>query len=117
MKIKFTYLLIVFIVFAVCFINTQLGYAQTGAENIKLNQLGFYPVGPKVAVITAVQEPGQNFYILKANVNDTVYRGKLSAVMQSANSSTKTQIADFSKYAKNGSYVIYVPNVGTSYPF
>jgi endoglucanase len=117
MNKKHTYLLTVFIAFAACLFNTQLGYAQTGAENIKLNQLGFYPDGPKVAIITAVQEPGQNFYVLKANGKDTVFRGKLSAVMQSANSSTKTQIADFSKYTAKGSYVIYVQNAGTSYPF
>lgn len=63
MKIKYPSLLLTFLVLVAFSLNIRLGYAQAGAENIKLNQLGFFPYGSKVVVITA-QEPTQNFYWL-----------------------------------------------------
>jgi endoglucanase len=92
------------------------GYAQSGADNIKLNQLGFYSFGPKIAVITT-QQPMQKFFLIKANSKDTVFKGSMGSLMQSAFSVTKTQIADFSKYTKPGSYNLWIPGVGMSYPF
>jgi endoglucanase len=95
---------------------SQKAYSQSEAEKIKLNQLGFYPFGPKIAVITT-KEPLQKFYVIKANSKDTVFSGALGSLMQSAYSVTKTQIADFGKYTKPGSYYIWVPGVGRSYTF
>jgi endoglucanase len=58
-----------------------------------------------------------DFYVLRANVGDTIYKNTLSEVRSSTNSSTKTRIADFSALQQNGTYVIYVPGIGSSYPF
>ena len=90
--------------------------AQAQGENIKLNQLGFYPFGPKVAVLTASTSSSQ-FYILPVNGTDTLFKGTLSVERQSAFSKTKTRIADFSSFDKPGSYVLYIPKAGKSYPF
>lgn len=81
-----------------------------------LNQAGFYPHAPKVAVVTN-SPAASKFYILTANQKDTVFSGNLSDEKQSAYSDTKTRIADFSKLTKSGSFIVYVPGAGNSYPF
>src|SRR6478672_12574971 len=84
----------------ICFTSS----AQT-TERIKLNQLGFYPNGPKLAVITG-ETSERNFYITSTNLLDTFFRGRTSDPKQSAYSKTITNIADFSSFNKEGSYVV-----------
>ncbi|HEY6976563.1 MAG TPA: glycoside hydrolase family 9 protein [Chitinophagaceae bacterium] len=97
--------------------------AQSSQNIIKINQSGYYTNAPKVAVVTSDYKSdeyaGSNFgfYVLLADIGDTVYKSSLSDVRSSANSSTKTRIADFSALQQNGTYVIYVPGIGNSYPF
>jgi len=88
--------------------------AQTGA--IALNQQGYYTYAPKIAVLVNNTVATQ-FYVVSANKPDTVLRGNLGAETQSAYSSTKTKIADFSTLQMAGTYNIYVPGLGVSYPF
>ncbi|MVN21871.1 glycoside hydrolase family 9 protein [Mucilaginibacter arboris] len=96
---------------------------QSSQNIIKIDQNGYYPNAPKIAVITSDYKtdeyagPNFGFYVLKANVGDTVYKSKLSDVRSSANSSIKTRIADFSAFHQKGTFVIYVPGIGSSYPF
>lgn len=85
-------------------------------DRIKLNQEGFYPGGPKTAIVTG-DVTSDKFYIASTNLRDTVFSGTLSALMQSANSSTKTRVAVFSPVSQNGSFVVCVPGVGNSYVF
>ncbi len=91
-------------------------FSQSVTEQIKLNQLGFYPNAPKVAVVTG-NVSANNFYITSTNLRDTFFTGTLSNEKQSAYSSTKTRIADFSSLTKNGSFVILIPGIGHSYIF
>ena len=91
-------------------------FSQTLTSRIKLNQLGFYPNAPKIAVLTG-PDSATDFYITSTNLRDTLFTGKLSEEKQSAYSSTKTRIADFSALNKQGSFVIYIPGVGHSYIF
>ena len=91
-------------------------FSQTLATRIKLNQLGFYPNAPKIAVLTGT-DSAADFYITSTNLRDTFFTGKLSAEKQSAYSSTKTRIADFSALNTNGSFVVYIPGIGHSYIF
>ena len=99
--------------FAISFFNT---FSQNVTSRIKLNQCGFYPQGPKLAVITGDVSPG-NFYITSTNLRDTFYTGSFSSEKQSAFSSTKTRLADFSSFTFRGSFVVLVPVVGHSYVF
>lgn len=85
-------------------------------DRIKLNQEGFYPNAPKVAVVTGDVSDGK-FYVTSTNLRDTVFSGTLSAEKQSAYSSTHTRIADFSRVSKKGSFVVCMPGVGNSYVF
>lgn len=96
---------------------------QSSRNIIKINQSGYYPNAPKIAAITIDYKTDEyassnfGFYVLKANVGDTVYKNKLSEIHTSTNSSTKTRIADFSGLHQKGTFVIYVPGIGNSYPF
>jgi len=92
-------------------------FAQGTTDQIKLNQLGFYTHGPKLAIVTT-EIPLKDFYVISAvDEKDTVFKGSLGGLQKSLNSSLKTQVADFSSYEKKGSYVMHVPGAGTSYKF
>jgi len=91
-------------------------FSQNVTDRIKLNQAGFYPYGPKVAVVTGTVS-ANNFYVTSTNLRDTLFKGTLSEERQSINSSTKTRIADFSSVQTKGSYVVLVHGVGHSYVF
>ena len=96
--------------------SSVLSFSQTVTDRIKLNQLGFYTLAPKVAIVTG-EVPGGNFYITSTNLKDTLFKGVLGDEMQSYNSSTKTRAANFSPLNKAGSFVMLVPGVGHSYVF
>jgi endoglucanase len=85
------------------------------SSDIRLNQIGFYPLGKKIAVVAG--ETNTDFFIETAADKKKVFSGKLSDPRQSAYSSYKTQVADFSTYSKSGTYVLEVAGVGYSYPF
>jgi endoglucanase len=87
------------------------GYAQQTPATIQLNQSGFYPYAPKIAVLTA-PVMSDRFYVLREQ--DTVFRGTLSEEKTSAWSATKTRIADFSSLTAPGIYQIYIPATGAS---
>ena len=89
--------------------------AQKLAENIRLNQIGFYPEAPKVAVL--VGEAGGDFYLLDADTKKKVFTGTLSAARTNVISKKITHLADFSDFKTSGKYIVSVPNVGDSYTF
>ncbi|MEO5564438.1 MAG: glycoside hydrolase family 9 protein, partial [Chitinophagaceae bacterium] len=91
-------------------------FSQNVTTRIKLNQLGYYPYAQKVAIVTG-EVASDKFYITSTNCRDTVFTGTLGQEKQSAYSSTKTRIADFSTITKNGSYVVCIPGIGHSYVF
>jgi endoglucanase len=99
----------------IAIINQTL-LAQSTTDKISVNQAGFYPIAPKMAVV--VGEPSDKaFYIISTDGKDTAFTGVLGEVMSSKNSSLKTRAADFSKLQKQGNYVVNIPTLGSSYPF
>ena len=95
---------------------TIVACSQPVTDRIKVNQLGYYVNAPKVAIITGSTDV-QTFYITSTNIRDTFFTGKLSEEKQSANSSTKTKIADFSSLKVKGTFFVLIPGVGHSYVF
>lgn len=91
-------------------------FAQNTAENIRLNQIGFYPKAAKIAVLTG-DIRANDFVVVKSGSDHIVFKGKLSAAKQSLNSSTITHIADFSALQQPGTYEVSIPGVGNSYRF
>ena len=82
---------------------------------IQLNQVGFYPNAPKLAVVTGNVNPSA-FYVVSQSKKDTVYKGTLSTEKRSAFSSIKTRWADFSPLTKEGVYILIVPGISNSHP-
>jgi len=93
--------------------NISSVFAQN--PNIRLNQVGFYPNAPKMAIW--VGDKHENFYVVDAIGKDTVFKGKLSTQRVNTISQKTTQIADFSAFTKVGKYFVGIPNVGISYTF
>ena len=98
------------------FISSPFVFAQKTSDSIVLNQLGFYPNAPKIAVVKG-NSTSASFGIINIKNNKVVYKGKLSELKQSHNSSTQTRIVDFSAFTKPGDYKIDIPSIGDSYPF
>ncbi|MFZ9982826.1 MAG: glycoside hydrolase family 9 protein [Cyclobacteriaceae bacterium] len=90
--------------------------AQTFTDRIRLNQIGFYETGPKVAVVTG-RTNTVDFFITSTSLRDTIFRGKLGAQVHSLRSDTDGRKADFSELKKTGSFVLTVPGLGTSHVF
>ena len=81
--------------------------------SIAMNQVGFYPASPKIAVV--INSPASAyFYILDQHKKDTVYSGKLQPPVQSSYSSTITRIADFSDFKQSGTFTIVVKDIPPS---
>ncbi|MDR6561550.1 MULTISPECIES: glycoside hydrolase family 9 protein [unclassified Arcicella] len=90
-------------------------FGQKVSENIRLNQIGFYPNAPKIAVV--VNAKATTFFVKTSDLTKTVLVGTLSTSRKSEFSEKTTQIADFSSLQSVGKYVIEVPSLGVSYPF
>jgi endoglucanase len=89
--------------------------AQIPTEAIRLNQIGFYPQAPKLAVVIGAAEG--KFTVREPGKKKAVFKGKLGESRQSPFSNKTTRVADFSALTKPGTYVLEVPGTGTSYPF
>ncbi len=98
------------------FIFPLCSSAQIITDSIELNQSGFYPYGPKEAVVIG-NTLSDDFFITSTNLRDTVFRGILTEQKQSQYSSTKTRMAIFSKLNLKGSFEVSVPGVGNSFVF
>ena len=89
--------------------------AQEASDNVRLNQIGFYPSGPKTAIV--VEPKSDKFFIIPVGKSDTAFSGTLKKMGTWEFSAENVSKADFSKFTKEGSYVLYVPGVGRSFPF
>ena len=87
--------------------------AQTDA--IRLNQEGFYPDGPKTAVVVGAD--AGTFVVRPAGGGEPVLTGTLGEAETWAASGETVRLADFSSVTAPGDYEVDVSGVGTSYPF
>ena len=86
------------------------------SEQIRLNQIGYYPQATKKAVI--VNGNGtMDFQLVDAKTMKAVYKGELSEERSWELADEKVQIADFSDVSNEGEYLIYIERLGYSYPF
>lgn len=93
-------------------------FAQTGTEgigaNIRLDQIGFYPDAPKIAVV--LQSNGGSF-VIQTPAGKNVFTGELKKSTMPTFGGVYTQIADFTSFSKPGKYKLFVNGAGYSYPF
>lgn len=86
-------------------------------EKIKLNQLGYLPVGEKIAVVPNVSSA--TFEIIDAATANVVYQGALTApAAWDLADNERVKLADFTDFTVPGRYAIKVKGVEeNSYPF
>jgi endoglucanase len=89
--------------------------AQESASVVRLNQIGYYPDGPKVAVITDVN--ATEFTIKSVKSGEIVFKSNLSSPRKSVFSEKSERVADFSGISKTGTYVLNLAGTGDSYAF
>lgn len=96
--------------------------AQSSQDIIRINQVGYYPNAPKIALVTGDFQSDEyagnfGFFVLREESGDTVFKNSLGSIRSSLNSNIKTRIADFTSVTAPGRYILYIPGIGTSYPF
>ena len=89
-------------------------HAQTDA--IRLNQVGFYPDGRKVAVVASTAATGA-FSVVRQADGAVVLAGTLGPARTWAASGETVRQADLSALTATGTYTLAVNGVGTSHPF
>lgn len=90
----------------VCFLFTNSLFAQNTNFSVRINQVGFYPNGKKIAIV--VGEKNGAFQLKEAGSGKVVFKGKLAAPVNNPYSGKMTQMADFSGFKKAGKYYIEV---------
>jgi endoglucanase len=87
---------------------------QTPTTAIKVDQVGYLPVSPKVAMVA---EPAKSFTVNRAGDNEVVFKGALGAPAKDPDTGDTVQAADFSSLSNSGDYYLDVPGVGRSWTF
>lgn len=86
------------------------------AQNLKLNQIGFYPKSEKTAIIPDGQF-GDLFHILEDVSKDTVFTGVIQESNRWGPSQEDVSQADFSALVTPGKYTLVVGTSQSSYSF
>ncbi len=102
------------VVFSLVYISSPAkDLADSGELKIRLNQIGFYPGAPKIAIVLATKKGS---FFLQTTQKKTVFKGVLKKSIKPGFAGNYTWIADFSAYHKSGKYILSVPGIGNSYP-
>src|SRR5919108_502889 len=88
---------------------------ERAGDDIRLNQVGFYPAAPKVAVALRAGTSGS--LVTTADLRDTVFAGTLFAPSRPDYANRQVRIANFSGLGRTGTFVLHVPGTGSSHPF
>jgi len=113
---------IVFIAGLAALVFELSGAGQTGGQPtpptiaIKVDQVGYQPGAPKVALVAA-DRPASDFTLRRAPNGAVAFSGKLGAAVADADSGDSLQPADFSAFTKSGKYYLEIPGVGRSWEF
>ena len=86
-----------------------------GQGEIKLNQVGFYPDSPKIAIVPAGVDG--LFRVVDAESGEMVYEAHLAEPLYWEFSGEDVSIADFSELTMPGRYRLEHPVAGSSYDF
>lgn len=97
--------------------NQQPGQALLPPESslIRLNQIGFYPDGPKIAVVPLPSD--STFELRRLKDQALVFQGKMSAPEAWSYAGEVVRRVDFSAWQTPGEYYLVVPDLGRSASF
>jgi endoglucanase len=112
--IKSSNLLLVFLF--IFFVQTSSAQKtpENDKENIRLNQMGFYPGASKIAIVLASKS---NTFQIETLAKKKVFQATLEKSIRADFAGNITSIADFTAYHKPGNYVLHIADVGYSWPF
>ena len=96
-------------------VGIMLGSCVMGQDATRLNQIGFYPKGPKYAI--AVESSSDIYYITSENLLDTLYSGSLGPAEYWSYSDETVKLINFSAFDQTGIFRITLEDLGPSYPF
>jgi endoglucanase len=105
------------ILFSISVLALAPANAQPGlpiSDSIRINQLGFYPKGPKAAIV--LTDRAQKFTI-ETPAHKTVFTGTLIPSAKPDLSGRTIYLANFSALQQAGNYILNIPNAGYTYPF
>ena len=106
-----------FVVFVLVSFISNFINGQNVSDKIRLNQVGYYSISQKEAVVEDSSSIN-NYFILENNQQrDTVFKGKLTKPSLWEYSEEKVRIANFSDFRTKGQYILHVPGIGDSYNF
>ncbi|MEM1137300.1 MAG: glycoside hydrolase family 9 protein [Bacteroidota bacterium] len=108
---------IVLIFFISCSVSPEdtKSVSTIASEQIRVNQIGYYPKATKKAVIVIEQEKSK-FQLLN-EAKEVVWEGELTPPQKWDLSGETVQIADFSSLTQSGTYYLSVEGIGNSYSF
>lgn len=86
------------------------------SEQIRLNQVGYYPFATKKAVIVN-GEGLKEFSLVDNETKEIVFSGPLTETKEWKLAGEQIQVADFTGMNTSGDYSIYIEGLGYSYPF
>jgi endoglucanase len=101
---------------AAWFLASWAAFAADPTSGIKVDQAGYLPEAPKIALVVPAKAGG-DFVVRNSATNAVAFRGKLSAPADDPDSGDRVQAADFTGLAKPGRYYIDAPGVGRSWNF
>lgn len=92
--------------------------AKDGTTDAKIHvdQVGYLPEYPKVAIVTSINGSNE-FKVINPDTNVIVYKGVLSAPRKDISSGDTVRQADFSAVTAPGTYIVVVDGIGSSYKF
>lgn len=88
--------------------------ADVPTTKIKIDQVGYLPNAPKVALVDTESE---TFLVKRVTDGSIVLRGTLGASVTDRDTGDRIQTADFSALKAPGSYYLEIPGVGRSWNF
>jgi len=83
---------------------------------IKLDQAGYLPTAPKIALVVS-PEPASAFFVRRAADDSIAYRGKLATPVADPDTGDRVQAAEFTPLQATGVYYLDVPGTGRSWRF
>ena len=91
-------------------------FAAAPTTAIRVDQVGYLPHAPKVALVSATTTAG-DFTVRLAKNASVAFRGKLSPPVDDPDSGDRLQSADFSALTAAGTYYLEIAGVGRSWNF
>ena len=102
-----------YLILSLVFLTQQIFSQLT--EDIRINQLGFYPNSSKVFAVVGTN--ATTFSVQNTSRTQTFYTGTLTSSGTWGLSGESVKIGDFTSFESLGEYVIVVPEKGYSYNF